>query len=82
MNVVIAAIQTNEWQEVNWWFLVVQPSLPQSHPQGLINYSITIPMRVLLQSHTHAGYTSLNKNIFIILLRFMMLLFMFICLLV
>ena len=52
MNVVIAAIQTNEWQEDNWWFLVVQPSSPQSNPQGLINDSITIPMRVLLHDHT------------------------------
>ena len=83
MNVVgSAAIQTNEWQEVKWWFLVVQPSSPQSHPQGLINYSITMHTRALLHAHAHAGYIRLNKDIFIILSRFMMLLFLFICLLV
>ena len=34
----------------------------------------TMPMSESLHAHTHAGYTRLNKDIFIILLRFMMLL--------
>ena len=38
--------------------------------------------KALLHAHAHAGYTSLNKDVFIILSRFMMLLFLFICLFV
>ena len=53
---------------------VVQPNSSQPHPQGLINYRITMHMRALLHAHTHAGYNRLNKDISIILSRFMMLL--------
>ena len=55
MNVVIvAAIQTNEWQEVNWWFLVV-------HPQGLINCRIIMHTIVLLDAHTVCSHGMLKS---------------------